>query len=84
MKSIIFAQGENIERQYTECLEFAMFNGYETAETVDCMPKAIQRLAKWDIKQVLATTDCFVGYDNNDMEIVRGTLSRYGAKLVII
>lgn len=55
--------------------------GYNVVGEFDGMPQAIQRLAERDIKIVVASTEFLEMYDDNEMEILTATISRYGASL---
>lgn len=55
--------------------------GYNVVGEYEGMPLAIQRLAERDIKIVVASDEFLSMYDENEMEILKGTISRYGARL---
>lgn len=55
--------------------------GYNVVGEYDGMPLAIQRLAERDIKIVVASDEFLSMYDEHEIEILKGTISRYGARL---
>ena len=55
--------------------------GYNVVGEFDGMPEAIQRLAERDIKIVVASEDFLSMYNTHEMEILKSTISRYGARL---
>lgn len=55
--------------------------GYNVVGEFENMPQAVQRLAKGDIKIVVASEDFLSMYDADEMEILKGTFGRYGARL---
>lgn len=55
--------------------------GYNVVGEYDGMPAAIQRLAERDIKIVVASEDFLSMYNAHEMEILKSTISRYGARL---
>ena len=54
---------------------------YTVVGEYDNMPQAIKRLAARDIKIVVASEEFLGMYDENEMEILKGTIGRYGARL---
>lgn len=55
--------------------------GYNVVGEYDGMPLAIQRLAERDIKIVVASDEFLSMYDEHEIEILKGTIRRYGARL---
>lgn len=55
--------------------------GYEVVGEFEGMPEAIQRLAERDIKIVVASEEFLSIYNAHEMEILKGTIGRYGARL---
>lgn len=55
--------------------------GYNVVGEYDGMPQAIKRLSERDINIVVASEEFLSMYNGHDMEILKSTISRYGAKL---
>ena len=55
--------------------------GYDVVGEFGGMPQAINRLAERDIKIVVASEDFLNMYDAYEMEILKSTIGRYGARL---
>lgn len=55
--------------------------GYNVVGEFDGMPLAVKRLAERDIKIVVASDEFLSMYDENEIEILKNTISRYGARL---
>ena len=55
--------------------------GYNVVGEFDGMPLAVKRLAERDIKIVVASDEFLSMYDENEIEILENTISRYGARL---
>lgn len=55
--------------------------GYNVVGDFDGMPMAIKRLAERDIEVVVASEDFLSMYNGHEMEILKSTISRYGARL---
>lgn len=55
--------------------------GYNVVGQFENMPQAVQRLANGDIKIVVASEEFLSMYDADEMEILKGTFGRYGARL---
>ena len=55
--------------------------GYNVVGEFDGMPQAINRLAERDIKIVVASEEFLNMYDAYEMEILKSTIGRYGARL---
>lgn len=55
--------------------------GYNVVGEFDGMPYAIKRLAERDIKIVVASEDFLSMYNDHEMEILKSTIGRYGARL---
>ena len=55
--------------------------GYKVVGEFESMPQAVKRLAERDIKIVVASAEFLEMYDDNEMEILTATISRYGARL---
>lgn len=55
--------------------------GYEVVGNYEGMPEAIKRLAERDIKIVVASNEFLSMYNDHEMEILKGTIGRYGARL---
>jgi hypothetical protein len=55
--------------------------GYNVVGEFEGMPEAIKRLAERDIKIVVASDEFLNMYDAHEMEILSGTIARYGARL---
>ena len=55
--------------------------GYNVVGEYDGMPQAIKRLAERDINIVVASEEFLSMYDDHEMEMLKGTISRYGARL---
>ena len=55
--------------------------GYNVVGEFEGMPEAIKRLAERDIKIVVASDEFLNMYDGYEMEILSGTIARYGARL---
>lgn len=55
--------------------------GYKVVGEFDNMPQAIARLAERDIKIVVASDEFLSMYNAHELEILKGTLARYGARL---
>ena len=55
--------------------------GYNVVGEFDGMPMAIKRLAERDIQIVVASEDFLSMYNDNEMEILKSTIGRYGARL---
>lgn len=55
--------------------------GYNVVGEYDGMPLAVKRLAERDIKIVVASDEFLSMYDENEIEILENTISRYGARL---
>ena len=55
--------------------------GYEVVGEFDGMPEAIKRLAERDIKIVVASEEFLAMYNENEMEILKSTIGRYGARI---
>lgn len=65
----------------TVTLGNANAGGYNVIGEFESMPQAIQRLAERDIKIVVASDEFLSMYDDNEMEILKSTIGRYGARL---
>lgn len=57
--------------------------GYEVVGEFDGMPEAVKRLAEYDIKIVVASGEFLSMYDEHELEILKSTISRYGARLEV-
>ena len=55
--------------------------GYNVVGQFENMPQAVQRLAERDIEIVVASEKFLKMYDADEMEILKGTFGRYGARL---
>lgn len=55
--------------------------GYNVVGEFDGMPQAIKRLAERNINIVVASEDFLSMYDVHELEILKSTISRYGARL---
>lgn len=55
--------------------------GYNVVGEFENMPQAVQRLAERDIKIVIASDSFLKMYDADEMEILKSTIGRYGARL---
>ena len=55
--------------------------GYDVVGEFNGMPQAINRLAERDIKIVVASEEFLNMYDAYEMEILKSTIGRYGARL---
>ena len=55
--------------------------GYNVVGEFDGMPQAIKRLAERDIQIVVASEDFLSMYDDSELEILKSTIGRYGARL---
>ena len=55
--------------------------GYNVVGEYDGMPLAVKRLAERDIKIVVASDEFLSMYDENEIEILKNTISRNGARL---
>ncbi len=55
--------------------------GYEVVGAYENMPQAIQRLAERDIRIVVASEEFLSMYNGHEMEILKSTIARYGARL---
>lgn len=55
--------------------------GYKVVGEFDGMPMAIKRLAERDIEVVVASEEFLSMYNENEMEILKSTINRYGARL---
>lgn len=84
MKILVYGYGENIERQYANCTIQAMKQGLEVQGTYDNMPELIKRISNRDIGMVLMDKEIRKDYNELDLEILSGTLARYGATAGIV
>lgn len=55
--------------------------GYKVVAEFDGMPEAIKRLSERDIKIVVASDEFLSMYNAHEMEILKSTIARYGARL---
>ena len=55
--------------------------GYNVVGEYEGMPEAIKRLAERDIKIVVASEEFMNMYDEDEMEILKSTIGRYGARI---
>lgn len=56
-------------------------NGYEVVGEFEGMPEAIKRLTERDIEVVIASEEFLKMYNEHELEILKGTIGRYGARL---
>lgn len=84
MNILIYGYGENIERQYANCLIQAMRQGLEVKGTYDNMPELIKRISNRDIGMVLMDKEIRKEYNEHDLDILSGTFARYGATAGIV
>lgn len=55
--------------------------GYKVVGQYESVPQAIERLAQRDIKVVLVSNEILKGYEAFELEILKSTFARYGARL---
>lgn len=55
--------------------------GYEVVGEYEGMPEAIKRLAERDIEIVVASEEFLSMYNAHELEILKSTIGRYGARL---
>lgn len=72
-------KGEN--KMKTITLGNANAGGYNVVGEFDGMPQAIKRLAERDINIVVASEDFLSMYNGHELEILKSTIGRYGARL---
>ena len=84
MNILVYGYGENIERQYANCVIQAMKQGLEVKGTYDNMPQLIERIRNRDIGMVLMDKEIREEYNEHDLAILTGTFARYGATAGIV